>query len=479
MNEKIIKKKSSYDDAVAENPFFNKVRGQLNDIGCGMCLAKWTQVTIHLQNGHTHSCHHPRTHKISEKEIARNPSALHNTRYKKMRRREMLTGKKPEECDYCWNVEDTSDRFSDRTFKSSESWSLPYMDEIKNLDWRDDYNPKYVEVAFSNACNFKCSYCAPQFSSTWMEEITKYGGYPTSDKFNDKSHMINEDKLPIPHKDYNPYVEAFWKWWPDLYRDLHTFRITGGEPLLSKDTWKVLDYIIDEKNPNRNLQLGINSNLGVPDQLIDKFIDKVKKIEDDRRVREFIIFTSVDTWGTQAEYIRNGLDFNKFWDNVNKILNECPRINLTFMVTYNALSVPNYDKLIHNVYDLKKDFASTDRYWNSAVFLDSSYLRYPAHQTTQILPDSFAHQVYKQTQLMEYYATPDFDRRLVGYSDIEVQKIKRIHDWMLSEKDAVGVFNNRQNFYRFFNEHDRRRGTDFKKTFPELAEFYEQCGELC
>jgi hypothetical protein len=80
---------------------------------------------------------------------------------------------------------------------------------------------------------------------------------------------------------------------------------------------------------------------------------------------------------------------------------------------------------------------------------------------------------------MEYYATPDFDRRLVGYSDIEVQKIKRIHDWMLSEKDAVGVFNNRQNFYRFFNEHDRRRGTDFKKTFPELAEFYEQCGELC
>ena len=119
-----------------------------------MCLAKWTQVTLHMQTGHNHSCHHPRTHKIDVKEIQRNPSALHNTRYKKQRRKEMLNGKRPSECDYCWNVEDNSDRFSDRVFKSQESWSLPHFDEIANSDWREDINPRYVEVAFSNACNF-------------------------------------------------------------------------------------------------------------------------------------------------------------------------------------------------------------------------------------------------------------------------------------------------------------------------------------
>ncbi len=112
--------------------------------------------------------------------------------------------------------------------------------------------------------------------------------------------------MPIHHKDHNPYVEAFWKWWPDLYRDLHTFRITGGEPLLSPDTWKILDYIIDHPNPNKKLNLAINSNLGIPDNLIDKFIEKVKRIEDEGRVNEFIVFTSVDAWGAQAEYIRNG-----------------------------------------------------------------------------------------------------------------------------------------------------------------------------
>ena len=469
---------SGYNDQVKENPVFQETKEKLDSIGPGMCLAKWTQVTLQLQTGHNHSCHHPRTHKISEKEIARNPSALHNTQYKKLRRREMLTGKRPEECDYCWGVEDNSDRFSDRVFKSNESWSKPHFDEIVNSDWRENINPRYVEVAFSNACNFKCSYCGPPYSSTWMQEIKKHGAYPTSDKFNSMEGMEAEDKVPILHTEPNPYVKAFWKWWPELYRDLHTFRITGGEPLLSKDTWKVLDYIIEEPNPNKDLQLAINSNLGIPDNLVDNFIEKIQRIEDEERVKEFIIFTSVDTWGEQAEYIRNGLEFNRFWDNMNKILEKCPRVNLTIMSTYNALSVPNYDKLIRGVYDLKTTYGSNDRYWNSAVFLDSSYLRYPSHQTVQVLPKEMSNLIYKQAQLTEYMATPNFETRLIGYSDIEVQKIRRIYDWMLAA-DEEKIISQRQDFYRFFKEHDKRRGTNFKKTFPELADFYEDCKKLC
>ena len=43
---------------------FQCTKDKLDNTGCGMCLAKWTQTTIYLHNGHTHSCHHPRTHKI-------------------------------------------------------------------------------------------------------------------------------------------------------------------------------------------------------------------------------------------------------------------------------------------------------------------------------------------------------------------------------------------------------------------------------
>ena len=70
------------DHIMEDNPFYTEGKTKLDSVGKGFCLAKWTQVTIHLQNGHNHSCHHPRTHKVSESEILRNPTALHNTNYK-------------------------------------------------------------------------------------------------------------------------------------------------------------------------------------------------------------------------------------------------------------------------------------------------------------------------------------------------------------------------------------------------------------
>lgn len=464
------------------NQHLTDVKSQLDSVGCGFCLAKWTQVTMHLQIGHTHSCHHPGTHPIPQREIKRNPSALHNTRFKKLRRKEMLEGKRPVECDYCWNVEDNSDEFSDRTFKSAEPWSLKHIQEIKDQSWKKDFNPRYVEVSFSNACNFKCSYCSPQFSTKWMEEIQEHGAYPTTDGFNGIDYLIQEDKMPIPIKEHNPYVEAFWKWWPDLYHDLHTFRITGGEPLMSKDTWKVLDYIIETDNPNKNLSLAINSNLGVPDALIDRFIEKVNRITEEGKVKDFVIFTSCDAHGERAEYIRNGLVYNKFMDNVDKVLEKCPRINITFMVTYNALSVPNYDKMLYDVYDLKVKHKGIDRYWPGAILVDTSYLRHPQHQAVKTLMNDknfdWSQNVWKQAETMYYLQAPYFAKQEAGYGDLEIIKMKRIYDWMRSDEEN-NIKNMRMfNFYNYFRSHDERRGTDFCKTFPELEDFYNQCKEI-
>ena len=57
-----------------ENPVFQTTKKKLDSVGCGMCLKKMTQVTLQLQTGHNHSCHHPKTHKINQ-EIRRNPTS--------------------------------------------------------------------------------------------------------------------------------------------------------------------------------------------------------------------------------------------------------------------------------------------------------------------------------------------------------------------------------------------------------------------
>ena len=456
------------------NNVFDKTKNKLDGVGCGFCLAKWTQVTLHLQMGQTHSCHHPTPHHVPLHELNIDPSALHNTSYKKTQRKLMLEGGKPKECDYCWNVEENSNAFSDRVYKSSEPWSAPFFDEIKNLSWRENYNPKYVEVAFSNQCNFKCSYCGPSFSSKWIQEIEQHGGYPTTTKFNDLEYLKSNNMIPYKHSELNPYVESFWKWWPDLYKDLHTFRITGGEPLLSKDTFKVLDYILDNPNPNKKLNLSINSNLCVPNNLFDEFVVKIKKIIDENRINEIIVFTSADTWGEQAEYIRNGMVFNMWWDRINLLLNEIPTLTVIIMSTYNALSLPNYETLIKNVYKLKEEYHNPYRYYGSSVILDSSYLRWPQHQTVKILDQLWATVIKKQAQLMDFYEQTRVGLDGFGFTDIEISKVNRIYDWMLIKEDDKKININRRDFKIFVDEHDKRRGTNFIKTFPEFEDFYNK-----
>ena len=136
--------------------WLSKAKEILDEVGPGMCMAKWMQVSLHLHNGHTHSCHHPNTHKIPLEEIKADPSALHNTSYKKEQRKIMMTGGRPSECQYCWNIEDNSpkDVYSDRILKSVESWAgMDHATEVFRKGFKENINPSYLEVSFSNACN--------------------------------------------------------------------------------------------------------------------------------------------------------------------------------------------------------------------------------------------------------------------------------------------------------------------------------------
>lgn len=464
---------------------FEDTKKVLDKTSCSLCLAKWSQVTLHLQLGHNHSCHHPAMHKIPLEEIAEDPSALHNTKYKKQLRKQMLEGERPSECDYCWRVEDSAKdnkTFSDRITKSSEDWSMPLHDKIVNSPYDANINPSYLEVSFSNVCNFKCSYCSPEISSKWMEEVKQFGGYPTHKVYNNPEWLEAEGRMPIPHNQENPYVNAFWDWWPDLYPELKVFRITGGEPLLSKDTFKVLDYIIE--NPNPNLELNINSNLNIPDGLFNKFIEKMKRIQGEGLVKEFKIYTSCEAKGEKTEYIRFGMDYNKWKDNLCRVLSEIPRSKVANMATYNLLSVSSYKDFLTDMIDIRNGFVTKDRI--TPLSLDTSYLRWPWHQTIFLLDQPFLKQVEDTVTYM--YKNPEvsvwFPLTGKGFYDFEIHRMRRIYSVMQdklndqSEEKIRKININKRDFAIFVDEHDRRRGTDFLKTFPEYEDFYNSCKAL-
>ena len=448
--------------------WLNEAKTILDRTGPGMCLAKWLQVTLHLQNGHTHSCHHPNTHKIPLEEIQEDPGALHNTKFKKEQRKTMMTGGRPEECHFCWQVEDSvpegSDIFSDRIHKSTDSWAgkSRYFDVLL-AGWEQNIKPTYLEVSFSHACNFKCSYCSPHISSNWMEEIEKFGGYPTTLQYNNLDHTRHQDKMPIPIKEHNPYVEAFWKWWPDVYPTLHTFRITGGEPLMSKDTFKVLDYIIE--NPNPNLEIAINSNCVLPDKLFDKFLEKVKTIEDNNCVKKFTLYTSAEAYGAKAEYIRHGMDYQIWLDNCHKFLELIPSANFSVMSTYTALSVTSYTEFLKDVLIMKLKYHNDKR----SISLDIPYLDNPKWMSVRILPMKYKEQIISQIKFMN---NNHCDGR--GFQDWETAKLERIQYLLNEEREQTYL----KDFALFFDEHDKRRNTNFLATFPEMIDLYTECKDL-
>ena len=149
----------------------------LNSVSCSFCAAKWYNVSLHLGHGFTNSCHLPLPHPIDLEKIKTNPSALHNTDFKKEIRKMMLEGIKPAECSYCWKIEDIGrNNISDRVYKS-QIYSEEEINALKELPWDADITPKTIEVSFDRTCNFACSYCNSGYSTTWGKDIKKNGAY--------------------------------------------------------------------------------------------------------------------------------------------------------------------------------------------------------------------------------------------------------------------------------------------------------------
>jgi hypothetical protein len=365
-------------------------------------------------------------------------------------------------------------------------------------------------------------YCSPHLSTSWEEEVKKHGGYKLQNMVhNDLGALELKGLMPlkVSNKD-NPYVEAFWKWFPEIYRKLRVFRMTGGEPLMDKNTFKVLDYVND--NPHGQLELSITSNMCPPDQkLFDTFLDKVKNLEElrtyedkenfnehsgnhwyvDKGFKHFWLFVSLDGFGEQAEYMRSGLEFDRMLDNVRTFLRETRYSTVSFINTFNILSIPSLHKFLAMILELRTEFGGksqiefeispnqTDtekennivhKVYNQKkyqrVFFDIPILRYPNWFGIQNSGDYGINEVENCLKYMEDNVQgEDYLETFEGFKPYEILKVKRDLAIMKESLPQDQLLLNKKNFYMFVNEFDRRKQTKFIETFPELKWFWKEC----
>jgi organic radical activating enzyme len=429
----------------------------LDPLSPSFCAAKWYNATIWLGSGMTTSCHHPPAHRVDIDQVVTNPKLLHNTPEKKDDRRKMIAGERPAGCEYCWKIEDMGrNAVSDRVYKS-KIYPIEALHAAKNSSPDSDVELRTLEIAFDRTCQFACSYCNPAFSSTWVRDIRVNGAYRglVSDGRNHFTHTHDSSQL-YSFNETNPYVEAFFQWWEtDLHRTLQELRITGGEPLMSGHTWKLIDWFKTNQGRSQT-RLAINSNLGAEID-IDRLINSVQGMAVE-------IYTSQEATGPAAEYIRDGLDYPAWQANVIRLLDA--GITVHCMCTINALCLETLPDHLNYLVNLKK------KYSKEQVNFTLNILRFPSFQSALVLPKDLRTQFRNQlVEFLEQHQDHSYlheheinhTQRLIDYLDV----VKTPHS------EAFDMPQLLNDFGQFYAQYDQRRGKHFVTAFPQLKEWYD------
>lgn len=452
-----------------ENETFQQYRERsINSISKSFCGAKWYNATIWLGNGTTASCHHPPAHKIPLDEVAKSYKALHNTTYKKAIRKEMLEGIRPKECEYCWKIEDLGDdKVSDRVYKSV-IYSDEELKEAKTkFGYTEDVDLKTLEIAFDPNCNFACSYCNASFSTTWQKDVKVNGPY--QNLVSDGAGAFQHDgghAMPYGRKNEgNPYVEAFWKWWKaELQYSLRELRVTGGEPSMSPDFWKLMDWWRDNKDCN--VEFAVNSNLGQKKQLLDALIDA------SNNVKSFSIYTSNEATGLQAEYIRYGLDWEVWLNNMRRVNSEGNISSVNVMMTINALCLFSITEFMDEMLKLKHEFGQ------KAAVMSFNILRFPSFQSIVTLPENIR---LERADHIEKWLEENWTGGATGLLDMERDGIIRMIDYIrrieTGHRHTSSKETRERDWKSFYSQYDKRRNLDFLKAFPMLKEWWDTIPE--
>lgn len=321
------------------------------------CQYKWTWSTIYLAHGQTNSCHRVNGGHLDEY----NFKDFHNLPEKIRDRELMLEGKWPDnECNYCKRIEDAGG-ISERTGYINNIDMIPPELDVDPTAVR--VTPRILEIYFNNLCNQSCVYCSPLFSSVIEHEVNKFG--PISNRY-------FLDGFWSQHPLYDKWKKEFWEWMHENSKSLYAFQVLGGEPMYQPEFQECLDFFETHENPDLNWKMF--SNLKHDPKKFKTNIDKISKLIKDKKIRGFEIVCSIDCWGPEQEYARNGMTLKNWEENFNYLLQQSEDIIIFIQSTISSITAPTAYQLVDKVVEWRK-IRSVRQGWNVVAnppFLDPS-----------------------------------------------------------------------------------------------------------
>lgn len=369
------------------------------------CVGDWQQSMGNVQDG-------------TLKEVFNNES------FKTMRKN-MLAGEKCSQCTACYRDEDSG---NSSFRKHSNEQFEKYIDNAiatTNVDGTiDDFKLRYLDVRWSNICNFKCRSCGPLYSSSWAQE---HG----SEKIFTYAGGVNNDEL---YKQFEPHFDT-----------IEEFYFAGGEPLLTDKHYDILEYLIE--HGRTDVKLRYNTNMSVLKYKNKNVLDMWKKFSN------VYIGASLDSWGPRAEYIRHGTIWNVVEQNIRTVREQAPHVHMQTNTVVSILNIKTLTEFID--------------YMLESRLVDVK--NYNPHFYVIMNPE------FLSLQLLTNEELADTVKKLTEYANSKGGNIKQSLQTVINGlKSTVHNPNIIDKFKITIDHHDRKRKEDGPLTFPELEDLMEE-----
>lgn len=257
-----------------------------------------------------------------------------NEKYKKIRKN-MMEGEKCVECEDCYQLE----KIGTPSFRQIANKDFADSNHLVELTHNDGYLPKeeiaFVDVRFSNICNFKCRTCNPTQSSLIAKEYEKI--FPPIE-----NTIVSVESA----------LEDIKKMVPTLKR----INFAGGEPLLHDDHYRLLEFLIENKK--RDIELCYHTNLST---FTHRNWNALKMWNYFEKV---FVVASIDDIGARGEFIRKGFSWKQFKKNIRLLKVFSPRIGIRLNITVNVLNVLYLEEIVGHLIEVGLIKSSKEVFFN-------------------------------------------------------------------------------------------------------------------
>jgi len=242
-------------------------------------------------------------------------------------RENMLKNRRSKECSYCYAKEDTG--LVSARKNHNQQWHISNPTAVI-----EKFNPVYLDIRLNNICNLKCRMCSSYFSSAILAEENKL--------FN-----INHKTRVLTYQQRTSALDEIL----DYVRQAEKIYFAGGEPLLSKEHYSILQQLIDCKNTD--LEIYYNTNFTTLRYQNFSVLELWKKFSN------ITIGASLDAEGSVAEYVRHGTIWADIENNLLMLKTHCPHVKFTVTSTVGFLNIESLINLqkrwyILDILDIKQ-----------------------------------------------------------------------------------------------------------------------------